>query len=205
MPQRMPPTGRALTLAICAVSSFCRNSLAWRPILSGGEGHRARIPNRHRGPSTSSHVIHRRGGASFSTARQQSTSSEEQETPGVTDATAGLDNPLPDLALAGPSEEDAEQGQQQQQKQQPPPWWEEERKTRGRPTLTASTQWRMFLSLKVKQATVHEAESCCRELPTAVRRAVIHSGRVIAGCRTGAPCLQITFHYLYGRMTLLTL
>lgn len=29
------------------------------------------------------------------------------------------------------------------------PWWETERRTEGVPTLTRSTQWRMFLSLKV--------------------------------------------------------
>lgn len=29
------------------------------------------------------------------------------------------------------------------------PWWEDERRTQGVPTLSGSTQWRMFLSLKV--------------------------------------------------------
>ncbi|CAM9193316.1 unnamed protein product [Scytosiphon promiscuus] len=28
------------------------------------------------------------------------------------------------------------------------PWWEEERRTEGKPTLSRSTQWRMFLTLK---------------------------------------------------------
>lgn len=181
MPQRSPPMGRVLTLAIYAVSSFCRNSLAWRPIPSAGEGHRARIHNRHRGPRTSSHIVDRRGGPSFSTARQQSTSSEEQGTLDVNDAPAGVDDPLPELASAGPIKEAAEQGKLQQQQKQQQPWWEEERKTRGKPTLSASTQWRMFLSLKVKQSLRYTTRSRAAELPIAARRMVIYSGRFVAG------------------------
>lgn len=151
MPKRVP-MGRALTIAVCA-SYFCRNSLAWRPVFSSGggrhsEGSRVRIHrHHHRVARTSpSHVVQHRGGPTSSS--RLSMSSEEQEALDLNEAPAGLNNPRPEVASEGLIVEDAEQRQQQQQQ----PWCEEELKTQGMPTLTASTQWRMFLSLKVTKA-----------------------------------------------------
>lgn len=50
-----------------------------------------------------------------------------------------------------PAERGETVGEKPQQLQQP--WLEEERKTKGTPTLTAQTQWRMMLSLRVNFPT----------------------------------------------------
>lgn len=48
------------------------------------------------------------------------------------------------------------------------PWWEPERKTEGKPTLTSSTQWRMFLSLKVTGQQYYCLSLSCAYRPTSV-------------------------------------
>lgn len=81
---------------------------------------------------------------------------------------------------SAPAEPDEQQSVPPVKQQQP--WWEEERRTRGMPTLSRATQWRMFLTLKVQPAAVtcgfndvFDSAVRCSSLPTDTHRASVQS------------------------------
>lgn len=115
-------------LVACVISSLCLHSCAWvaniRPAYQNMDSSSDRSCFRARVTSGSRSSCLRR-------ARVRQTASSEEE---------GSER----SAMAGKPEEKQLDAPVEQQ-----PWWEEERKTKGLPTLSRATQWRMFLSLKV--------------------------------------------------------
>lgn len=125
-----------LVLVTCVISSLWLHSWAW--VAGVPPAHQGTRMHQHSTTSSSDRSCFRprvmTSGRSCSRTRVRQTAPSEQE---------GQEEPL----MAGNPEEKQSGAPVEQQ-----PWWEEERKTKGLPTLSKATQWRMFLSLKV-QAT----------------------------------------------------
>lgn len=150
-----------LALVAYMGSAFCGHCFAWVPALAGSGGgvHRAQAAHRSsynsgnsgssgsssggsRTIASSSPCFHRATANDRATLRRTASGSSSEEISSQQGEAGSSD--LPVVAKSSEREQ-----QQQQQQKQPEPWWEEERRTKGLPTLTAATQWRMFLSLKV--------------------------------------------------------
>lgn len=122
------------TLILCVVLSLIRCSSGWTTALSGsGEGRHVRPKfSRTSVPYIKKLLLSH----SYSWRLSAESSQEGQEvsqSPAV-EPTLGDFNTEKEVASSQPNQ----------------PWWEPERKTEGKPTLTSSTQWRMFLSLKAR-------------------------------------------------------
>lgn len=144
--------GAARTLALLALVgvSLCHHSVAWGPVLSSVRGvQRNRQQPISKAPIRSCLARTNAGQLNTSSSPRPEAVSSDQEQDKPTHSEAAVpkgDDAVLQAAGAPPSE------QQQPPKKPQQPWWEDERRTQGVPTLTASTQWRMFLTLKASNA-----------------------------------------------------
>ncbi|CAM9122481.1 unnamed protein product [Pylaiella littoralis] len=115
-------------LVACVVSSLWRQSCAW----VAGTGIR---PARQ--------IIHSSSDRSCFRARFPSSGTSYLQPGRVRQTASSEQEEQEGSAVAGKCDETEPGAPVKQQ-----PWWEEERKTKGLPTLSRATQWRMFLSLK---------------------------------------------------------
>ncbi|CAM9498778.1 unnamed protein product, partial [Laminaria digitata] len=138
---------RALTLGLFVGVSLCHHSVAWGPALSsvGGVQRNKQQPNktsiRPRFGRTSAGQLSTSSSPRLEAA---ASSDQEQDKPTQPEAVVPKGDDVVEQATGWPPSEQ----QQQPPKKPQQPWWEDERRTQGLPTLTASTQWRMFLTLK---------------------------------------------------------
>ena len=137
---------RALTLVALVGVSLCCHSSAWVPVFSSVSGvqrirHQvAKASIRPRFGSTNAGQPN----TSSSPALEAASSDQEGEKPTQPAAAVPKSNDVVEQVAGAPASK-----QQQPPKKPQQPWWEDERRTQGLPTLTSSTQWRMFLTLKV--------------------------------------------------------
>lgn len=126
-----------MSTLICVVFSLFHCSSGWTTTLSGsGEGRHVRP----KCPRASVPYLRKILSQSYSWRLTAESSQEGQE--------------VSQSSAVGPTSGDFDLEKEVASSQLNHPWWEAERKTEGKPTLTFSTQWRMFLSLKVKGSAV---------------------------------------------------
>lgn len=151
--------GAARTLALVALVgvSLCHHSVAWGPVLPNVGGAQR---NRQQPIGTSKASIRPCFGrtsagqiTSSSPPLEAASSDQEQEKPTQAKAEVPKGDDGVEQATGAPPPE-----QQQPPKKPQQPWWEDERRTQGLPTLTASTQWRMFLTLKASNGRISTRE-----------------------------------------------
>lgn len=140
--------GAARTLALVALVgvSLCHHSVAWGPVLSSVGG----VQRNRQQPISKASIRSCFGrtnagqlNTSSSPRLKAASSDQEQEKPTQSEPVVPKGDDVVAQATGAPASEQQEAPKKPQQ-----PWWEHERRTQGIPTLTASTQWRMFLTLK---------------------------------------------------------
>lgn len=137
---------RALALVALVGLSLCHHSVAWGPVLSRVDGvqrNRQQPTNKASRRSCFGRTNAKQLSTSSSPPLEAASSDQEQEKPTQSEAAVPKGDGVVEQVTGAPPSVQQQPPEKPQQ-----PWWEDERRTQGLPTLTASTQWRMFLTLK---------------------------------------------------------